>query len=69
MSSYTAEERATIIAALGANDVPICPRCSAAVAILRSSGHDQVSYVRRRVVVRCAHCRLSVGVESREIEG
>ena len=65
MDPYTAREKSDLMkqVAEGAANPP-CPRCGNACAVIRTRPREDVSYVRDRVVVRCAGCLRSFGVEA-----
>lgn len=42
---------------------PSCPRCGGACAVIRTDPRSDLSYVRRRIVVRCSRCLRSCGAE------
>ncbi len=67
--AYTPGERLELLrqVAPGAPG-PVCPRCGSSCTVIRTGPRGDVSYVRDRVVVRCAPCRRSVVAEAERME-
>ncbi|MDE2764050.1 MAG: hypothetical protein OXQ94_12225 [Gemmatimonadota bacterium] len=67
--AYTPRERIELLRQVaGGAPGPVCPRCGSSCAVIRTGPRSDVSYVRDRVVVRCAGCRRSVVGEAGEME-
>lgn len=62
MSSFTAEERSEIEAAVRRGDSPACPACGGELD-RRDVSADGVAYVRRRTWLLCRSCRRSGAVD------
>lgn len=60
---YTAEQRRTIAAALGAEASAACPVCGAVLTRQDVEPPAAVAYVRHRVWVLCPGCRRSASVD------
>ncbi len=67
---YTAQEKQALWRQVAqGRDALSCPRCGATCAVVRGEPRRDVSYVRDRVVVRCASCGGSASVESAGRQG
>ena len=65
MAHFTAEEKRELWARISRGGVaPSCPRCAATCSVIRAEPRRDVSYVRDRVVVRCASCGCAAALES-----
>lgn len=64
MDPYTAREERSLLKEVGEGAAnPVCPRCGGACAVIRARPRRDVSYVRDRVVVKCARCRRSCSAD------
>ena len=67
--AYTPRERLELLRQVAAGATgPVCPRCGSSCTVIRAGPRGDVSYVRDRVVVRCAACRRSVVAEAERME-
>lgn len=62
---YTAQEKDELWGQVAqGRDAPSCPRCGAVCSVIRTGPRRDVSYVRERVVARCASCGCGGALES-----
>ncbi|MGH7504793.1 MAG: hypothetical protein ACRELX_04050, partial [Longimicrobiales bacterium] len=61
--AYTREQRQRLSDAVRAGEALVCPACGERVVKRAVEPRDDVSYVRRRVLLLCTACRRSVSVD------
>jgi hypothetical protein len=67
-ANYSRDEEERLLASLRGGDVPTCPRCGRRLAERAVPPRGELPYVRDRLWLACAGCRVSIVLDRRRIE-